>query len=131
MMNLISRPPDNHKFLRISSMLELLLQLLKVSASSYPALFYMDISDGQKDIKSSAQVIIQLAIANALQILTNLISFLGFWSTKGTIVQDEQFVVQTKNEMFKNEFLLCITSTNYFHSLLPNLKLTYHPLQHF
>ena len=105
-MNIISRSPDNHRFLRISCIIELSLQLLKLCSGLSPPIFRVDSSTAPTSVN---QIILQLLMANAIQILMNLISFLGFWAYKGTIITDENSVIQIKNEMYKNEFLLIVT----------------------
>ena len=113
LVNLLSRPPDNHRFLRIGSIIELSTNLLKVAKTVFPSLFCVDICAPDKDVSvSSTQIIMQITIANIFLILSNFFSFLGYWSIKGAIISDDQFITQCKNELLKNDFLSIQQSKN-------------------
>ena len=109
LLNLLTRPPDNHRFLRHSSLLELCLQLLKAVAST-PRLFFA--TDAMAPLPEASfsvavfrgQQIMQLIAANSLQIITNLLSFLGYWGTNGVAIADKQLAAQYKNELLRGDF---------------------------
>ena len=105
LIHILSRTQDNFQQLNLKHIIIPLITLIKDSFT-YKTLYSIDIKNIQDTSQILTQSTLQLLLAYSFQIITNFISFQGFWSFKHPFKFLNEQIAQFKGELFHADFLL-------------------------